>query len=191
MKILTKKEFVAVTESIKSELFKNGMCVEYSIDGEYINYIDYIILTDKEDIKKSIKDLKWPQTFTQSDKSNMLNDKYGIFIASKETGAIYVCISDIIINNILYIWNTDIKFSDCIKDKYIIDISDKCTQKNIIYEKDVDFSKIVTGLVDYPYYNYGWQPEDWSSLSRGCDAWTLNHTSNRHSSIKQPNPKFI
>lgn len=190
MKILSYEGYLHINESVRSELFKNGMCVLYSDDGEHANYFHYIVLTEKEDIQKAIDDLNWPTTFSESDKTDILNDKYGVLVASRENGARYVCISDVLVNNILYIWDTKLKFSDMIKDGYIKDLFDKCTTKNLIYEKDVDFSKITTKHPEAPYYNYDWQPEDWSSLSRGYNAWSLDHSPNNPGSFRQPNPLF-
>lgn len=188
--MLSFEKYNMLNESVRSELFKNGMCVSYSKDGQNTNYNIYLCLTDKDDIKKALSDLKWPSLFEDSDRYDILNDKYGILIASKEKGAEYVLISDILVNNILYIWDTDLKLSDCIKDEYIIDLKKKCNSDNLIYEKDVDFSKIVTLLPDEPYFNYGFQPTDWSSLSRGYDAWALDHSPNMPGSFKQPNPLY-
>ena len=191
MKILNYKDYINVNESVRSEIFKNGMCVLYSVDGEYTNYFHYIVLTEKKDIEKAIDDLKWPSTFSESDQVDMLNDKYGVLVTSRENGARYVCISDILVNNILYIWDTKLKFSDCIKDKYIKDISGKCTTKNLIYEKDVDYSNIITNSPEAPYYNAGWEPGDWSDFATGFDAWSLDRTTSNPNSFKYPKPKFI
>ena len=189
--MLTFENYNLLNESIRSELFKNGMCVMYSKDGENTNYFTYLCLTEKNDIKKAVDDLKWPSLFDDTDEELILNEKYGILVTSREKGAEYVLISEILVNNILYIWNTDLKLKDCIKDKYVIDLKKKCNAENLIYEKDIDFSKIITLLPDEPYFNYGYQPTDWSSQSRGYDAWSLDHSPNNPGTFKQPNSLYI
>jgi len=191
MNILSFNDYKHMNESVRSELFKNGMCVMYSADGEQKHYYHYICLTEKDDIGTALEKLKKTKLFSDTDETSIREDKYGVLVASREDGMVYVCISDVLVNNILYIWDTDLKLDDCIKDEYIIDLSDKCTAKNLIYEKDIDYSKIVTLLPDEPYFNYGFQPTDWSSLSRGYDAWALDHSINNPGSLKQPNPLYI
>ena len=189
--MLTFEDYTKLNESVRSELFKNGMCVMYSENGENTDYFVYLCLTDRDDIKKALKDLEWPSLFEDSDRERVLDDKYGILVTSREKGAEYVPISDIFVNNILYIWDTKLKFKDCVKDGYIIDLKKKCGTDNLIYEKDVDFSKIAASLPDEPYFNYGYQPTDWSSQSRGYDAWSLDHSPNTLGSFRQPNPLYI
>ncbi len=189
--MLTFEKYNMLNESVRSELFKNGMCVMYSKDGENTNYFTYLCLTDKDDIKKALEDLKWPSLFDETDEELILKDKYGILVTSREKGSEYVPISEILVNNILYIWDTDLKLKDCIKDEYVIDLKKKCNSENLVYEKDVDFSKVVTMLPDEPYFNYGYQPTDWSSQSRGYDAWSLDHSPNSPGSFSQPNPLYV
>ena len=174
MKILDLNSYNHVNESVRSELFKNGMTVMYSVDGTNNNYFHYIVLTDKDDIQKAIDDLKWPDTFSESDVSDIMEDKYGVIVTSRDNGARYVCISDILVNNILYIWDTDLKLDDCIKEKYIIDISDKCNHKNLIYEKDVDYAKLITTYPEPPYYNMGWNHDDLNDMTKGTTTWCNN-----------------
>jgi len=93
--------------------------------------------------------------FSETDEVEMRGDKYGVFVTTREEGMLYVCISDVIVNNILYIWDAKLNLKDCIKDEYIIDLSDKCTAKNLIYEKDIDYSKIRKRIIEkYPYKNF-------------------------------------
>ena len=191
MKILDYERYTGINESVRSELFKNGMCVMYSADGEHKNYLRYLCLTDKKDIKTAVEKLTWPTGFNDSDRTDILNDRYGIMIASMENGAVYVLISDVIVNNIIYIWDTKLKLKDCMKDGVMKDLEDKCDTDNLIYEKDVDFTQLSNLGLDYPYYNYGLQPTDWSSLSRGYDAWALDHIPNRPGSFSQPGALYI
>lgn len=192
MKILTYESFSAINESIRSEIFKNGMSVVYSKDGSEGGYRHYLCITKKDDILKVIDDLKWDGDVDDTRKLEMKDDKYGVLVHSFENGADCVLISEVIVNNILYIYDTKLKVSDCIKDGYIKDISDKCNIDNLVYEKDVDYSKIVTAEPEAPYFNYGYRFNDWSGISRGDDTYDINlpYGVRRGVSMRMPNPLF-
>jgi hypothetical protein len=192
MKILSYEHFKAVNESIRSKVFKNGMCVVYSKDGSESGYRHYICLTEKDDIKTALDELKWDNDFTDSDRMTIKDDKLGILVCSLDKGATYVLISEVLVNNILYIYDTDLKIADCIKKGYINDISDKCNTDNLVYEKDIDYSKLVTAQPEAPYFNYGYRFNDWSGISRGDDAYDINmpYGVRRGVDMRMPNPLF-
>lgn len=193
MKILTYDGFVAINESIRSKIFKNGMCVVYSKDGSESAYRHYLCLTKKEDILKAVDDVKWDYKVDDTRKLEIKEEKYGILIHSFEKGAECVLISEVLVNNILYIYDTDLKLDDCLKDGYINDVSDKCNSDNLVYEKDVDFSNIVTAEPEAPYYNYGYRFNDWSGISRGDDTYDINlpYGVRRGVDMRMPNPLYV
>lgn len=183
--MLSYNDYNMLNESVRSELFKNGMCVSYSKTGKKLEYYTYLCLTEKDDIEKALDKLKWSKLFSTSDEEEVRNDKYGVLITSRENGVEYILISEIIVNNIMYIWDTDLKFDDCIKDEYIKDLSDKCTSENLIYEKDVDLKNIVTILPDEPY-NSDMKMRDSRGVFGTNGAYDLNHSGGNLGSFKVP-----
>ena len=84
MKILSYEHFKAVNESIRSKVFKNGMCVVYSKDGSESGYRHYICLTEKDDIKTALDELKWDNDFTDSDRMTIKDVGVGVSPPSPE-----------------------------------------------------------------------------------------------------------
>lgn len=172
MKILSFDEFKSINESITLKAIEEGMVVVYSKNGKETNYQYWICLTDKENIKKYVDSLKWNNDITDADRKRM-KGMSKILVAHYNGSCDYIEIDDVLINNISYIYNPKLKPKDMLDKNTLKDLRDECSDKNLIYSKDVDLKNMVLSKPDVPFMNYGLRLNDYMGVSRGEMTYDL------------------
>lgn len=172
MKTLSFDEFVALNESITLKAIEEGMVVVYSKSGKETDYQYWICLTDKDMIKKYVDDLKWKDTITDADRKKM-KGMSKILIAHYGGCCDYIEIEDVLINNISYIYNPKLKPKNMLDKNTLKNLQDECSDKNLLYSKDVGLNNMVLSKPDVPFMNYGLRLNDYMGVSRGEMTYDL------------------
>lgn len=153
MQLVNYSTFLHLNESISKNILKNGTVLVYSYDGSKNNYNFYVSITNSKDLEKCADKLKWVDEVTDDDK-NKIKKSNGIIVTSKGDKCAFEFIADIYITNILRVYDTDLSYGDMFKDGKIADVEEKCTDKNLAYEKDVDYADINQQLAEPMPFRY-------------------------------------
>lgn len=172
MKVLSYSEFLAVNESITLNTVEGGMVVVYSKSGRENDYQHWICLSDEKDIEKYVDGLKWRDTVTDADKKSAKRMKK-LLVAYYGGCCDFVNLEDVVVTNISYIYNPKLKPKEMLDKNKLKDLKNECSEKNLIYSKDVNIDNIVLKKPDVPYLNYGYRFNDYMAVSRGETTYDL------------------
>jgi len=172
MKVLSYNEFSKLNESITLNTIEEGMVVVYSKNGSEKNYQYWICLADKSNIKQYVNDLKWRDTITDADKKHMKGMKK-VLVSYYNGSCDFIEIEDVLINNITYIYNPKLNPKDMLDKNKLKDLQNECSDKNLVYSKDVNVDNMVLSKPDVPFINYGYRFNDYMGVSRGETTYDL------------------